>query len=472
MNRQTQTAADQSAQPSLLRVLGPGAALAAVVGNVIGSGIFLKPGIIAAQAGDFSLILAAWVIGGLVCLLGALCFAELAVTLPQAGGVYVYLREAYGRPVAFLFGWNEFLFNRPGSIGALSMAFIGAMSNMLYWEASNLQQVLMALVLITSIAWINVLGVIWGGRVQSATTLVKASFLGVMALLPFGMVLITGTGFDLGNYQSSLIQPPDEPFMVRFGLILLGVMWAYNGWHGVTPVAEEVKNPQKTIPLALFGGVGILIVLYVSANVAYHGVLSMQEMADAGQHAAETMVSNLLGPLGAALMASVIMCSTFGGINSNLLLAPRVAFAMGRDRVLFPQLGRVHAHYRTPAIAICIQALMAAVLVVLSGILIEILNWQKSIFHMLTDFVIFAASIFYVLAVIAVLILRRKHPEWPRSYRTLGYPVVPLVYVGFYSWFLWQVYLGKAFEANAGLLLIACGIPVFYAWQSWMRRRG
>ena len=129
MNRQTQTAADQSAQPSLLRVLGPGAALAAVVGNVIGSGIFLKPGIIAAQAGDFSLILAAWVIGGLVCLLGALCFAELAVTLPQAGGVYVYLREAYGRPVAFLFGWNEFLFNRPGSIGALSMAFIGAMSN-------------------------------------------------------------------------------------------------------------------------------------------------------------------------------------------------------------------------------------------------------------------------------------------------------------------------------------------------------
>ena len=468
---QTRNGPTPSEGPSLIRALSAGAALAVVAGNVIGSGIFLKPGIIAAQGGDFRLILAAWVLGGLVCILGALCFAELAVMLPHAGGVYVYLREAYGPPVAFLFGWNEFLFNRPGSIGALSVAFIGAMSNMLGWEVTGFQQILLALTLIASMAWVNVLGVVWGGRVQSATTLVKASFLGIMALLPFAMVLVTGSGFDFGNYQSTLAQPPDGEFMARFGLVLLGVMWAYNGWHGITPVAEEVKNPQKNIPLALFGGVGILIVLYVSANIAYHGVLSMQEMAEAGQHAAEAMVSSLLGPVGAALMAAVIMCSTFGGINSNLLLAPRVAFAMGRDRVLFPQLGRVHPSYRTPAIAICIQALMAAVLVVASGVLIEVLNWEKSIFHMLTDFVIFAASIFYVLAVIGVLVLRRKHPEWPRSYRTLGYPVVPLLYVGFYTWFLGQVYLGKTFEANAGLLLIACGLPAFYGWQSWMARR-
>ena len=176
-----------------------------------------------------------------------------------------------------------------------------------YWEASNLQQVLMALVLITSIAWINVLGVIWGGRVQSATTLVKASFLGVMALLPFGMVLITGTGFDLGNYQSSLIQPPDEPFMVRFGLILLGVMWAYNGWHGVTPLAEEVREPQRNIPLALLGGIGILIALYLTANLAYHGVLSMEEVQAAGDHVAERMSGKLLGPIGAAAVSVVIM---------------------------------------------------------------------------------------------------------------------------------------------------------------------
>src|SRR5262249_30792554 len=200
-------------------------------------------------------------------------------------------------------------------------------------------------------------------------------------------------------------------------------------------VAEETRDPQRNIPRALFGGVGLLMLLYVSANLAYHGVLSMEQIAAAKDHAAEQMVRTLLGPVGAAGMSGVIMCSTFGGINSNLLLGPRVAFAMGRDRVFFQSLGRVHAVYRTPAIAIVIEALMSVALVVTSGILVECVSGfeDKTIFAMLTDFVIFAASLFYVLGVAAVIVLRYKLPESSRPSRTLGYPFVALLLRLFYA---------------------------------------
>ena len=237
-------------------------------------------------------------------------------------------------------------------------------------------------------------------------------------------------------------------------------------------MAEEVRNPERNIPRAMIGGVGVLIVLYVSANVAYHGVLSMEEMAAAGPHAAETMVAALLGPFGAAAMAAVVMCSTFGGINSNLLLSTRIPFALGRDRLLAPVLGKVHADYRTPFVAILVQAVMAALLVIVSGLLIEVLGWsgEKTIFQILTDFIIFANSIFYVLAAAALFVLRRKHPNWNRPYRTWGYPVVPVLYLGFYFWFLTQVYLGKPFEASAGVVLISTGIPVYWILRRWPRR--
>ena len=338
-------------------------ALAIVVGNVIGSGIFLKPGSIAAEAGDFRLILSAWLVGGAVCGLGALCFAELAAMLPRAGGLYAFLKEAYGKPAAFLFSWNEFLFNRPASIGALSVAFAGALGLSLGRTLTQPETIFLALGLILLLTWVNIRGVLWGGWVQGATTLVKASFLGLLALLPFLMAPFSETGIDWANYSSRVEPSGDMAPGTRFGLVLLSVMWAYNGWHGITPVAEEVRDPERNIPRAMFGGVGLLTVLYVSANLAYHGVLSMGEMAAAGPHAAETMVAALLGPFGAAAMAAVIMCSTFGGINSNLLLSTRIPFALGRDRLLAPVLGRVHAAYRTPFVAIIVQAFMAALLV-------------------------------------------------------------------------------------------------------------
>lgn len=464
---QTVSNANSRSQPGLLRALGIGTAIAVVIGNVIGSGIFAKPGVIAAEAGDFRVILAAWVTGGILSLLGALCFAELAAMLPRAGGTYVYLREAYGRPVAFLLGWNELLVARPASMGALSVFFIGSVAQALDWKIGLFARILFTMLLIGGMAWVNTMGVIWGGRVQIVTTLIKVGFLGLVALLPVVMSWFAAYHPNLGNYLSRLPVAAGSTPASRFGVAVLAVMWAYNGWHAITQIAEEIRDPQRNIPRALLFGVSLLIVLFLSFNAALHGVLSMDRMAQAREHAAEVMVRMLLGPIGAAVMSGVILCSTFSGINSNLLLGPRIFFAMGRDGVFFPQLARVHARYRTPVVAIVVQSLMAIILVITTGVLVKFVSGleQKSIFDMLTDFAIFAVSFFYVLGVVAVLVLRRKHPEWERPYRTWGYPIVPLLFSGFYVWFLTQIYQSKPLEANAGLILIALGIPVYYGWR-------
>jgi len=492
-------------RPGLLRALGPGMAIALVVGNVIGSGIFLKPGIIASKGGAFGLILTAWFVGGGLCVLGGLCFAELAAMMPRAGGMYVYLRETYGRLTAFLFGWVDFLFRSPASIGALSVAFVGALGEAVGVRFSLTAGIVLSIVLIVGMGWVNIIGVTWGGRVPAGTTLIKAGFLGLVALLPFVVMLAGFDEFNLEHFSSTIdiaerreatanaafgigIGPriSEEPkfgdplaLSARFAAVMLAVMWAYNGWHGITPVAEEIREPQRNIPLALFGGIGVLIVLYVAANLAYHGVLTMDEMAQSGENTAQQMVRKLFSTGSARLVAggvaaisAVIMCSTFGAINSNMLNGPRISFAMGRDDVFFRQLGRVHVNYRTPSIAILVQMLMAIGLVIVSGILVAAVKGfeQTSIFELLTNFVIFSASIFYMLSVLAVILLRWRHPDWERPYRTWGYPVVPVLYLLFYAWFLWQVYLGQPFESQAGLGLIALGIPVYFAWRAWAAR--
>jgi basic amino acid/polyamine antiporter, APA family len=450
--------------PSLLRALGPGMAMAVVVGNVIGSGIYVKPGGIARDAGDFGVILTAWVLGGFICLMGALCLAELGAMLPKAGGIYVYLREAYGRPVAFLFGWTDFLFSKPASIGALTVVFVEKATKVGNTSLETWTEVAVESAVILGIAWINILGVIWGGRVQALTTIVKALLLAGVALLPLAAAAFLSVPLDTANLASAL--PPEKGTLTTaFAAVLLGVLWAYNGWESLGAVAEEIREPQRNIPRSLFGGLGILILLYVSATVAYHLALPMADVANAGKHVPERMCQVLLGSRGAQLMTVGIMLSTFGGINSNMLLGPRVSFAMGRDKVFFRSLGWVHASYRTPAFAILVQAAMAVALVIGSSVLVQNYKWEHTVFDILTDYVVFASSIFYALAVIAVLILRRTRPDLPRPYRTLGYPVIPVVYALFYCWFLFEVYRGDPRQANIGLVLIALGIPVYFCWQ-------
>lgn len=492
---------DDSAEDSsrgLLRVLGPRIATAVVVGNVIGSGIFLKPGNIAGEAGHFGLIISVWVFGGLLCILGGLCFAELSAMYPRAGGMYIFLREAYGRPVAFLFGWTEVFFGKPASIGALSVAFAGSLS-LAVGGLPAIAQLLMAIGLIVLMAWVNIIGVLWGGRLQLAVTVIKALFLALVAIGPFLLIPFVNETIDLANYATTVV-PRQSGLTAQVGVVLLAVMWAYNGWHGITPLAEEVRSPHRNIPLALFAGIGILIVLYLGANFAYHGVLSMQEMQAAGDHAAERMLERLMGPPGLALMSAVIMCSTFGAINTNLLQAPRITFAMGRDDVFFRSLGSVHAAFRTPAMAITVMAGMSIALIlgvagakqlVLSptpvvtasgtvgatesempqSLVSKVIDSLRndSLFGLLTNFVIFSASIFYMLGVLAVLVLRVRRPDVERPYKTLGYPVVPILFLVVYVWFMVQVYRTNPLEAQTGVAFIALGVPVFFLYRRYFR---
>lgn len=539
-------------RPELLRVLGLGIAIAMVVGNTIGSGIFLKPGKIAGDAGSFPLIVTGWIGGGVVCLLGALCFAELGTMLPRAGGMYQYLKEAYGRPVAFLFGWCEFFFGTPASCGALSVAIVGTLTVLVngppppmsgrllidltaeqttiqlnaendfpksapfriqvesekmtvtaagsentftvkrgaaetsaaphkagQWvrgprQPNSLVIVGGALFLLAFVTFVNVRGAIWGGSVQAVTTVIKAGSVALIALVPFLLLTVGKSQVDFSHYATS-VTPDKTSFAAQFATVMLAVMWAYNGWEGVTPVAAEVRDPSRNIPRALIGGVGILIAVYVGANLAYHGVLSMSELKEAGMSTAPIMLNKQFsvfgsraGEIAAMAVSLVISLSAFGAINSNLMHSPRVAYAMGQDGVFIQSLGIVHAEYRTPVIAICTQATMASLMII--GFEYAQRNLESlldvNLFDLLTDYVIFSASIFQTLTVIGVMLLRRKHPEWERPYRVICYPWTPLLFVGFYLWFLPTAYFEQSFSAHVALILIALGLPAYFLYAA------
>ncbi len=453
--------------PELSRTLGPGIAISMVVGAVIGSGIFLKPGQIATDGGSFPLIISAWVIGGIVCLLGGLCVAELALMMPRAGGLYVYLHEAYGKLTAFLYGWNLFFFVEPASNGALAIAFVGALTNTMGWELGLGSTTLIAGSLVVLVAWINFIGVVWGGRFQAVTTIIKAGFVGLMALLPFAMVFFAEQSIQFSNYSTSLVSA-DASVATRFAVVMLAIMWAYSGWHFVTPVAEEIRNPRRDIPLALLGGIGILTLLYVGANLAFHGVLSMEEMQAAGETVSQTMMTRLLAPygwgkLGGALVSAIIMCSTLGALNGGMLITPRVTLAMGRSGTFFRSFAYIHPKYRTPAVAIFMQMTMALILLVASLLLVTFVDQfkEQSIFTILSNYTVFCYGPFLMLTIAAVMVLRSREPDRERPFRTPFYPLVPLGFLAFYGWFMYMILQGMFAESLVSIGLILLGIPVF-----------
>ncbi|GIS59603.1 MAG: hypothetical protein CM1200mP2_18280 [Planctomycetaceae bacterium] len=334
-------------------------------------------------------------------------------------------------------GWTQFVFGNPGSLGALSIIFVAHLGEVLFPDSatgiSRVATLALSVSLIVGLAMVNIAGVLWGGWVQTLTTIFKAGVVLAVAVLPFCVV-----GEEQAESMSTLWSTalPTKDGMSgdasRFAVVLLAVMWAYNGWHGITPVAEEVREPGRNIPRALLIGVGILTTLYVSANIAYHLVVPMEEMVleENRKKVAVLLFDRLLGPIGGTLMAVGVMVSTFGAINSNLLLGPRVPFAMGRDDALLHWLGEVSPRFRTPARAIAVQAMMGVVLLVSSTMLADTLTAggaATSVFDLMTSYIVFSSSIFYMLAVGAVVILRRKHPEWERPFRV--HWLIPTAYL-------------------------------------------
>ena len=468
------------ASPGLLRALGPLMATAVVVGTVIGSGVFKKPQSVADNVHHFGLAAMVWVLGGVLVLLGALAYAEVAVLLPRAGGNYVFLREAYGRLFGFLWGWVEFWIIRSASLAALATIFTESLHDILrneaFQQAVGLSpgtqlgfwpQRILTVSVLAALAWVNILGVRWGGLVQLLITLVKIASLAAIALLPFAVLAAWIAAPVAPSFDNLRPVWPDDWSQLSFGGLgsaFLGVLWAYHGWMNIAPVAEEVRRPQRNLPLALLAGVAIIITLYLSANLAYYLVIPRVEMAELKQTTVATEFSlRLLGPLGAAAASAAVMCSVFGALNGNLLVGPRLLYAMGEDRLAPRALAAIHTRYRTPAVAILVLGVWSALQVVVVALLTQVgwLEESKSHFDRLTDFAMFGAVIFETLAVVSIFVFRRRWPNAERPYRCLGYPLVPALYVILPACVLVNMFLHQYAEAMAGVSFIALGAAVY-----------
>jgi APA family basic amino acid/polyamine antiporter len=468
-----------SSASGLVRALGPLMATAVVVGTVIGSGIFKKPQSIAANVPYFGVAALVWVGGGLLVLLGALAYAEVAVLLPRAGGNYVFLREGYGRLAGFLWGWVEFWIIRTASLAALATIFTESLHDILKnptlqasvglasgTELGFWTQRLITVGVLVGLAAVNIRGVRWGGGLQVFITAIKVGSLLAILLLPWVLLLLARSAAVAVDH----VRPvwPDDWSVIRPGAVstaFLGVLWAYHGWMNIAPVAEEVREPQRNLPLALLGGVAIIIFLYLGVNLAYALALPAAEMANLkGTTVAAEFCLRTLGPLGAAVAAGAVMCSVFGALNGNLLVGPRLLYAMGKDGLAPAGLRAVHSRYHTPANAIAVMACWSALLVLGVAFLTEQgwLDPNKSHFDILTDFAMFGAVIFETMAVVSIFVLRRTMPDAPRPYRCLGYPVVPLLYVVLPAFVLVNMFLHQSKEALAGVGFIAVGIAVYF----------
>ena len=300
---------------------------------------------------------------------------------------------------------------------------------------------------------VNALGTRRGAAIQNVTTLIKAGAVATVALLPFLM----GRA-EPAHWASHA--PPQGALLPGYAAAVIAVLWAYSGWDRVAPVAEEVKEAQRTVPRALIGGTLIVIALYLGANLAYHSVLAVGELART-EHAAAAVLERLWGPVGRSLLGALVMCSTFGGVNSSLLVVPRILFAMGRDGSFLPVLARVHPRYQTPAVAIGVMTLWTVVLMSVAG-LFQSTQQLSRLFSELTSFVVFGGAIFEGLAVAAVFVLRRTMPDAPRPYRTWGYPAVPILFLLVYAWLMVTTLVSKPSQSLLGLLLIGSGVPVYW----------
>lgn len=446
----------------LPRLLGMWDGVAVVVGSIIGSGIFLKVGNVDKALLDygFAPILSVWVLVGVVTMCGSLALAELAAMFPQAGGPYLYLREAYGRLPAFLWGWTEFWVVRTGSVGALSCATVLYLNELQPMSPSF--QCCLAVTIVLGLSLINVWSTRWGANVQNLTAVVKVLFLIALITVPFLM----------GRFEPANIQPVWSPgeattFLRAVGVAMVAVMWPYDGWINLAPVAEEIHEPQRNVPRAMIVGIGIVICVYVGANISYHLVLPMQHLAQT-ERAAADVFSALFGPWGGQLAALGVMCSTFGATNSNMITGPRIYLAIARDGLVHHSIFKVHGTYKTPSNAILLQAVWTTLLIV--GFFLAY-DSPKKAFDGLTDSVIAAGLVFYSLAVGAVYVLRWKRPDAERPYKTWGYPVTPALLILVYGWTLNSLIREQiaAYQKDGTLKevtvvggLIVCGL-VYYA---------
>lgn len=440
----------------LVRALGLGSAVLFVLGSVIGSGIFLTTGVMAAVLPSPTLILLAWAAGGAIAITGGLTYAEMASMYPRSGGVYVYLREAFGPMVAFLYGWAALLIFFSGGIAAVAVGFADYLSYFVptlspsrilwsaptplgTWTVSAAQVV--AVVSIAALARINYVGVRSGNRANVILTVAKV--LG-LAALPILALMAADVSPAWTPVAAHVARP-----LAGFGIAMIAVLWANDAWYCVTWIAGEMRNPQRDLPRALIIGILLLTAIYLVVNLAYLYSLPMSELQGVTR-VAERAASALAGTNGAAFVAITVLISTFGCNNAAILAGARLLFAMARDGVFLPFASSVHPRYRTPHVAIVAISVWASLLA-LSGT-----------YEQLFTYVMFASSLLHMIGAAGVFRLRRLRPDVPRPYRVWGYPLVPVIFIGASAAFVLNTLIERPRESLAGLGFLALGLPVYW----------
>jgi APA family basic amino acid/polyamine antiporter len=447
---------------------------ALVVGTIIGTGVFLKTAKMAQAVGTPQLVLLAWVAAGLLSLAGALSYAELGAMLPHAGGEYVYLRAAYGNIPAFLFGWMRIIVGSTGSIASFGVAFAVFLSGLVplnaVWAKASFKflgqnvdwsfgaQQVVAVAVILLFSSINCARVVFGGRLQSILTLGKV--LGIASIV-VGVFFFAPTAS--WEHLKNPVGASSWNGFAAFGMAMLAALWAYDGWNNMPMAAGEVKDPGRNVPRALALGMAIVLLVYGLVNLAYCYALPTDEIITArstkfplAAPVASKAAQTFLPHFGAQLFSIAALLSTIGVLNGSILTSARIPYAMARDGLFFSRFARLNEQTAVPVSAIILQSIWASLLA-LSGT-----------FDQLTDCVVFAGMIFYAATTAAVFVLRRKLPAAERPYRTLGYPVVPLVFILVAIWLLINTLQTSPLESFVGIGLIILGLPLYF-WQSRTR---
>jgi APA family basic amino acid/polyamine antiporter len=456
----------KNSKGGLIRQLGLFDSTMMMVGIVIGSGIFLITGIMAKEIPSVSLILLAWIVGGVLILAGALTYAELGTAMPEAGGQYVYLREAYGPLFGFLFGWKMFLVNMTGAIAALGMAFAEyfghffpslSTQNSVFSTSVNLfgkrlqynlsAGQLTAILIILILSAFNYIGVKYGKTLQNVLTVVKIGT--ILAFVFFCVTTGKKIPIDFSSNPSGL---GFWQLFFGFGIALVAVFWAFDGWNNINYVAEEIKNPKRNLTFALVFGTLLITFLYVLMNVAYFLALPVNEMQGMVR-IAEKATTALHGPAAAGFISGLVLVSVLGALNGAIFAGPRVYYALARDRLFFKRVAKIHPRFQTPSFAILLQALWASILALTGS------------FEQLFTFAMFVGILFWIAAAASVFTLRKKFPDLPRPYKTWGYPLVPMVFIITLSGVLLSALLKRPVQSLTGLGITMIGIPVYYWWK-------
>jgi APA family basic amino acid/polyamine antiporter len=445
---------------TLARDLGVSHAGAIVVGTIIGSGIFLVPQEMMQAVGSAPLVYLAWIVGGLLSFFGVLTYAELAALKPQAGGEYVYVRDGYGPLAGFLYAWTWCFIAKPASIASITTALVRILgtfpackflSYTLWNDASWTYGQMLAVVMTLLITFLNYIGVKKAGDFQLVFTILKIAMI----------IVIVAVGF---SYAHGSVAHFQETFsgakggFAGFMAALVAALWAYDGWNDLTMVSGEVKNPERNLPLALIFGVGTVAFLYLSVNAAIQYVMSASAIA-ASPRPAPDAVSLVIGSAGAGLVAAGMALSMLVTLNGTIMSGARVPFAVARDGYFFQSLGHVHPRFRTPSVALLVQAGLAVILLLLGGS-----------FRQFFSLAIFAEWLFYMIAASTIFIFRSRKVT-QSTYRTWGYPVVPALFILASAVLLYFTFTQNLLYSMWGTLLILAGIPVFYIFSSLRSRR-